>query len=76
MKFSWTSILDDVTGYLAKGAYPLPFIYSQFLTTLDEQERKNQVCMLPFARFEMYHKRLEAKIQQRIKIQQQKRKVA
>lgn len=37
----------------------LPSIYYAFLDLLDEMERKHTVCLVPLARFEIFHHKLD-----------------
>lgn len=69
MKPTWSSIVDDLQEYLARGVTPLPAVYAQFLEALAERERGHQLCLLPFSRFELYHIRLERKVLERLKYQ-------
>lgn len=72
MKKAWTTIVDDVQAYLAQGIGVLPFVYVDFLLALAEAEKQNKSCLLPQARFEAYHARLERSLRHRIQRQQQR----
>lgn len=50
--------VDHVQLCLARHAYPLPLVYSAFLIALVEQERKCTLCLVPCARFDAFHNRL------------------
>lgn len=58
--------IDEIQYILARGVRLLPPTYLAFIEALDEQERARKVCLLPSTRFEVYHKRLERKVLQRI----------
>lgn len=40
---------------ISRGVIPLPSIYLVFLNALRDLERKHLVCLLPIARFEVFH---------------------
>lgn len=67
MNTPWTSLVDDVQEYLSKRISPLPFVYFRYLQELHTLERNQKVCMLPQARFELYHAQLEQKLILRIR---------
>lgn len=72
MNTPWTTIIDDVQGYLAQGVGVLPHVYVDFLRALSDSERARDVCLLPIARFELYHHNLETKLRARIRRRQQR----
>lgn len=72
MNTPWISIVNDVQGYLAQQLGVLPHVYVDFLRALSDSERARQVCLLPIARFELYHHNLEIKLRARIRRRQQR----
>jgi hypothetical protein len=72
MRTSWTTIIDDVQGYLAHKIGVMPHVFVDFLRALSDSERAHQVCLLPIARFELYHHNLEQKVRARIRRRQQR----
>lgn len=72
MRTPWNTIVDDVQGYLAQRIGVLPHVYVDFLRALSDNERAHQVCLLPLARFEIYHINLEQKVRARLRNKQQR----
>lgn len=67
MKMRWDAIIDDVHTYLAANIALLPHVNEQFLKALERREQIHKdVCLVPFARLQLYHIRLEQKVRQRI----------
>jgi hypothetical protein len=59
---SWNNIVEDVQEYLTHGIAILPNITEMFLEALSIQEHQHKLCMLPYARLELYHIRLYRKM--------------
>lgn len=47
--------------YISRGVQLLPSTYVAFLDILSEMERKRTVCLVPLARFELFHHKLNPK---------------
>lgn len=64
---TWNTVNEDVVQeYIGRGVILLPIVYEAFLNRLDEQERDKKLCLLPLARLQLYHIRLERKVQTRL----------
>lgn len=57
---------DDIQDYLGRGVVLLPNVYEVFLEKLMDKERERKLCLLPSTRLQLYHIRLERKVQTRI----------
>ena len=71
--------VDEIQGYLSKGAALLPHIYEHMLIRLIEMEHNEKACLLPITIFDMYHLRLKRRLEYRIsqhQARQVKRRVA
>lgn len=51
--------VDHVQFCLSRGITSLPLVYAAFLDALLERERKNQLCLVPSSRFDVFHLRLK-----------------
>lgn len=70
MKTPWPNIVDEAQGYLSAGVTLHPHVNEQLLEALDLRERLHKdLCLVPLARFELYHIRLERKVRTRIQYQ-------
>jgi len=58
--------INDVQGYLTKGAKVHPLLYTAFLNELIELQYKRILSILPQTRLEIYSKRVSANIARRI----------
>ena len=58
--------VNQIQGYLSKGAALLPHIYEHLLVQLYAMEQEEKVCMLPVSIFNLYHIRLKRKLTNRI----------
>jgi hypothetical protein len=47
------------------GIVPLPLVYIAFLLALEDRERKHLVCLVPSARFDVFHSKLKSNNPQR-----------
>lgn len=54
-------IADEIQELLGRGVSLFPSVYYEFLEQLMEKERMKKLCLLPSARFELYHMKLERK---------------
>jgi tryptophanyl-tRNA synthetase len=67
MDRDWDTIVDDVQRYLSCNVAVLSHVNEQFLEALAQRERtQKDLCLVPFARFQLYHVRLERKVRHRI----------
>jgi len=58
--------INDVQGYLTKGAKVHPLLYTAFLNELIELQYKRILSILPQTRLEIYSKRVAANIARKI----------
>ena len=56
--------VNDIQGYLIKGAHVHPLLYTEFLECLQNLEYKSKICLTPHTRMELYSKRVATKIAQ------------
>lgn len=54
--------VNDIQGYLTKGAKVHPLLYAAFLDLLVELELDRKLCLTPKTRMEIYSKRVESRI--------------
>ncbi len=58
--------VNDIQGYLTKGAQVHPLLYSVFLELLVELEYDRKLCLTPQTRMEFYSKRVAANIARKL----------
>ena len=58
--------VNDIQGYLIKGAEVHPLLYTVFLETLSELELERKLCLTPQTRMEIYSKRVAANIARKL----------
>ncbi|TFG96275.1 hypothetical protein E4H12_11410 [Candidatus Thorarchaeota archaeon] len=58
--------VEEIQGYLARGAVLLPHVYEHLLVLLERMEQDQKVRMLPISIFDLYHFRLRRKLTYRI----------
>lgn len=58
--------VNDVQGYLTKGARVHPLLYTSFLEDLRNLEFERKLCLTPKTRLELYSRRVSAKIARRL----------
>lgn len=63
----WTATCSTLQGYLATNVSLMPSQYLKYLTALEVGERHHQVSMLPIAKLELHHLRVQAKINARFR---------
>ena len=58
--------VNDVQGYLSKGAEVHPLLYTSFLNELVQLEFARKICLTPKTRLEIYSKRVAANIARKL----------
>lgn len=58
--------VNDIQGYLTKGAKVHPLLYSIFLKLLVELEYGRKLCLIPQTRMEIYSKRVATNIARKL----------
>ena len=58
--------VNDIQGYLTKGAKVHPLLYSAFLKLLVELEYGRKLCLIPQTRMEIYSKRVATNIARKL----------
>ena len=58
--------VNDVQGYLIKGAEVHPLLYTTFLKDLESLEIQRKLCLTPKTRMELYSRRVSANLERRL----------
>ena len=58
--------VDEIQGYLAKGAEVHPLLYADFLNQLKDLEISRYLCLTPQTRMELYSKRVAHNIARKL----------
>ena len=58
--------VDEIQGYLIKGADVHPLLYADYLIQLKNLEIARQLCLTPQTRMELYSRRVSANIARKL----------
>lgn len=58
--------VDEVQGYLTKGARVHPLLYASYLKELVHLEHARKLCLTPRARMELYSNRVSTSIARKL----------